>query len=134
MPVIRFNVVVLAICALAIVFVSRESVFGLPVSADSNLPDIAFYVLGAIVGAGGGAMQSASRTMMVRQGDDEKMTEGFGLYALSGKATSFLAPLLIAYFTDLTGSQQWGILPVFGLFMVGLILLMWVDPEGRKSA
>lgn len=134
MPVIRANVIILAICALAIVFVSRDSVFGIAVGADSSLPDIAFYILGAIVGAGGGAMQSASRTMMVRQGDDEKMTEGFGLYALSGKATSFLAPLLIAFFTDMTGSQQWGILPVFVLFAIGLLLLSWVDPEGQKSA
>ncbi|MCB1360886.1 MAG: MFS transporter, partial [Rhodobacteraceae bacterium] len=66
------------------------------------LPDIAFYVLGALIGAAGGAMQSASRTMMVRQGDEDKMTEGFGLYALSGKATAFLAPLSIGIVTSLS--------------------------------
>ncbi|WP_127110720.1 MFS transporter [Pararhodobacter zhoushanensis] len=131
-PVIMFNVIVLAVVALAIVFVSRTSVFGIAVGPESNLPDISFYILGAIIGAGGGSLQSASRTMMVRQGDEEKMTEGFGLYALSGKATAFLAPLSIGIVTDITGSQQYGILPVAALFCIGLILLMFVNPEGSK--
>ncbi len=131
-PVILLNVVVLTLVALAIVFVSRTSVFGIAVGPESGLPDIAFYVLGAIIGAGGGSLQSASRTMMVRQGDTHKMTEGFGLYALSGKATAFLAPLSIAVATDLTGSQQWGILPVAGLFLIGLVLLLFVNPEGSR--
>ena len=133
-PVIMLNVIVLGLVALAIAFVSRESVFGVAVGPESNLPDIAFYVLGAIIGAGGGSLQAASRTMMVRQGDAEKMTEGFGLYALSGKATAFLAPWSIAVATDITGSQQLGILPVAGLFLLGLILLLFVAPDGGKRA
>jgi UMF1 family MFS transporter len=68
--------------------------------------------------------------MLTRQGNPERMTEAFGLYALSGKATSFLAPALIALASDLTGSQRLGITPVVGLFIVGLILLAWVKPKG----
>lgn len=132
-PVIMLNVVVLAIVALAIIFVSRESVFGIAVAETSRLPDITFYVLGALIGAGGGSLQAASRTMMVRQGNNDKMTEGFGLYALSGKATAFIAPLSIGVVTDLTGSQQWGILPVAVLFMLGLILLLFVSAEGKEE-
>lgn len=132
-PVILFNVVVLALVSLAIIFVSRDAVFGIPVGADSSLPDITFYVLGALIGAGGGSLQAASRTMMVRQGDHEKMTEGFGLYALSGKATAFIAPLSIGFVTDMTGSQQWGILPVAVLFAAGLLLLTLVDAEGKPT-
>jgi MFS transporter, UMF1 family len=130
-PVILFNVLVLAAVALMIVFVGRDAVFGVPVGPESRLPDIAFYVLGALIGAGGGSLQAASRTMMVRQATPGKMTEGFGLYALSGKAMSFLAPLSIGLVTDLTGSQQLGILPVVGLFGIGLVLLIWVNPEGE---
>ena len=132
-PVIVFNVIVLALVSLAIVFVSRTSVFGIPVSETSSLPDITFYVLGGLIGAAGGAMQSASRTMMVRQGDEEKMTEGFGLYALSGKATAFLAPSLIALTTWFSDSQQIGILPIFVLFLLGLVLLLFVNPEGSRA-
>ena len=58
------------------------------------------------------------------------MTESFGLYALSGKATSFMAPALIAVTSDLTGNQRLGITPVVGLFIIGLVLLVWVKPNG----
>ena len=51
------------------------------------------------------------------------MTEAFGLYALSGKATSFIAPLLIAVATTVSGSQQAGIVPLIVLFLIGLVLL-----------
>ena len=104
--------------------------FGIAAGPDSRLPDIAFYLLGATIGAAGGVLQSASRTMMVRQAIPGRMTEGFGLYALAGKATSFLAPLAIGITTDLTGSQQAGILPLVGLFLLGLVLLYWVRAEG----
>ena len=131
-PVITLCVVVLTLLALAVVFVSRDSVFGMPVGPESSLPDTVFYVIGAGIGAAGGAMQSASRSMMVRQAEPGRMTEAFGLYALAGKATSFLAPLSIAVVTDMTGSQQLGILPLIVLFGLGLILLLPVDPEGRR--
>jgi UMF1 family MFS transporter len=129
-PVIILNVVLLTLVALAVVFVSRESVFGMPVGPESRLPDVAFYILGALIGAGGGSLQSSSRTMMVRQAEPGRMTEAFGLYALAGKATSFIAPFSIAVVTDLTGSQQLGVTPLIGLFLIGLFLLLWVKPEG----
>lgn len=132
-PVIILSVLVLTGVAIGVVFVSRESVFGLPVGPESGLPDIAFYVLGALIGAGGGSLQTASRTMMVRQAPADKMTEAFGLYALSGKATSFLAPLSIGVVTGITGSQQLGVTPVIALFLVGLVLLIFVKPDGEQA-
>ena len=134
-PVILVCLIVLTLVAIGMVTVSRTSVFGLAVGAESRLPDIVFYVLGALIGAAGGALQSASRTMMVGQADPARMTEAFGLYALSGKATSFIAPLSIAAVTALTGSQQLGIVPLIVLFVVGLILLFWVksDSEGLRA-
>ena len=61
------------------------------------------------------------------------MTEAFGIYALAGKATSFLAPLLIALTTDLTGSQRIGVTPVLLLFLVGLVLMAWVRAGGEDG-
>ena len=132
-PVIVTCIVTLLIVGVMIVGVSRTSVLGLAVPAESALPDIAFYVCGAVIGAAGGALQSASRTMMVRQANAERMTEAFGLYALAGKATTFLAPAAIAVATDLTGNQRLGITPLIGLFFVGLILLIWVKPDGERD-
>ncbi|MGR3660096.1 MAG: MFS transporter [Paracoccaceae bacterium] len=132
-PVIICCVIILTIVAVAIVFISREAVFGFAVSADSKLPDITFYVLGAFIGGAGGAVQSASRSMMVRQANPERMTEAFGLYALAGKSTSFIAPLLIGTVTYLTDSQQLGVSPLIALFLIGLILIIWVDPDPKRG-
>lgn len=68
--------------------------------------------------------------MMVHQADPARMTEAFGLYALAGKATSFIAPLSIGLVTAVTGSQAWGITPLILLFVLGLVLLTWVKPNG----
>ncbi len=133
-PVIAVSVIVLTLVAIAVVFVSRTSVLFIPVGPESSLPDIVFYGLGATIGAAGGSLQSASRTMMVRQANPGRITEAFGLYALAGKATSFIAPLSIGVVTDLTGSQQIGITPLIALFLIGLVLLRWVKPEGERTA
>ena len=129
-PVITGCILLLALVALGIIFVSPDAVFGMPVAPGSSLPDIVFYIFGAIIGAAGGVIQSASRTMMVRQADPDRMTEAFGLYALTGKATSFLAPLAIGAATMISGSQQTGVSPLIVLFLLGLVLLRWVKSDG----
>lgn len=131
--VITTCILVLTAIAIAVVMVSRDSVLGIPVAEGSNLPDIAFYILGSGIGAAGGALQSASRTMMVRQANPLRMTEAFGLYALAGKATSFIAPLSIGVVTAWTGSQQLGITPLIALFLIGLILLRMVKKQGDHA-
>jgi UMF1 family MFS transporter len=132
-PVIALTVIILTLVAIGVVYISRTSVFGMAVGPESRLPDIAFYAMGGIIGAAGGALQSASRTMMVRQCDPARITQGFGLYALAGKATSFIAPLSIGVVTHITGSQQAGITPLIGLFLIGLFLLVWVKPNGERT-
>ena len=71
--------------------------------------------------------------MMVRHTRPERAAEAFGLFALSGKATSFLAPALIASVTALSDDQRIGITPLIGLFLLGLILLVWVKPGGDQT-
>ena len=132
-PVILVNLVLLTLVAIGVTTISRNSVFGLAVGSGSALPDLAFYALGAAIGAAGGALQSASRTMLVRQADPQRMTEAFGLYALAGKATSFIAPISIGIVTHLSGSQQAGIVPLILLFLLGLILLLWVKSDGDPA-
>lgn len=133
-PVIAACIVVLCSVAIATVFISRERLFGMPLAPDSALPDIAFYIIGALIGAAGGVIQAASRSMMVRQALPERTAESFGLYALAGKATSFIAPFLIGVATLWSGSQQIGVTPLIGLFLLGLILLRWVNPQGDSEA
>ncbi|PSL19114.1 MFS transporter [Shimia abyssi] len=132
-PVIVICILTLLFTAILVVGLSRQSVFGIAVPEGSALPDILFYVAGGLIGAAGGALQSASRTMVVLQSNPDRMTEAFGLYALSGKATTFLAPALIALTSEVSGSQRMGITPLIALFLIGLILLIWVKPAGEQS-
>jgi UMF1 family MFS transporter len=67
--------------------------------------------------------------MLVLQADEDRMTEAFGLYALAGRATAWMAPSLIALVTYLTQNQRLGISPVVVLFLIGLCLLFWVETD-----
>ena len=129
-PVIVFCIVVLIGVCTIIVGMSRDSFFGIALAEGSNLPDIVFFICGGIIGAAGGALQASSRSLMVRHADEGKSTEAFGLYALSGKATAFLAPALIGFATWLFQSPRLGISPLVVLFVLGLVLLLWVNPRG----
>lgn len=133
-PVIVAGILVLIVTGIVAIATSRSSVFGILVGEDSRLPDITFYLVGISIGAAGGMVQAASRTMLVRQADVTRMTEAFGLYALAGKATAFIAPTSIAIVTDATGSQRAGITPLIVLFLIGLVLLVWVKPDGERAA
>ena len=129
-PVISGAILVLLAVCVVIVGMTREQLYGIPLDPASTVPDIIFYTCGVLIGAAGGVLQAASRGMMVRQADPEKMTEAFGLYALAGKATTFIAPALIALMTELTDDQRLGVTPLIALFLAGLVLLAWVKPDG----
>ena len=129
-PVIVAMTLILTVVCFVIVNTSLTDVFGMPVPEGSNLPDLVFYTCGVFIGGMGGALQSASRSMMVRHTSPERATEGFGLYALSGRATAFLAPSLIAIVTSISGDARIGISPLVVLFIIGLTLLIWVHPKG----
>jgi len=133
--VIKLCIIILILVCIVIVTTDRSTILLIPVAEAPGpfaLPDITFYFCGALIGAAGGALQSASRTLMTDQAKDGNMTEAFGLYALSGKATSFLAPALIGLFTLISGSQQIGISALIPLFIIGLVLLSWVREHGDE--
>jgi len=129
-PVIYFHIWVLIIVSLCIIGMSRTSFYGIALPEGSNLPDIIFYICGAAIGGSGGGIYAASRSMMVRHTNMDRPTEAFGLFALAGKATAFLAPLLIGLFTYWLNDARLGFSPVVGLFILGMLLLRWVQPEG----
>ncbi|SEW40827.1 MFS transporter, UMF1 family [Cognatiyoonia koreensis] len=132
-PVIIFCILSLMLVSATIIGMSREYLFGVPLPEGSRIPDAVLFICGSIIGGAGGALYAASRSMMVRHTDPERPTEAFGLFALSGKATAFLAPMLISLFALLTGSVQLSFLPVIFLFLIGLYLLKWVNPEGDRG-
>lgn len=133
-PVILVAIwVLIGVCAL-IISMGREAIAGIPLPDGSQLPDILFFGCGMLIGGMGGVLQSASRTLMVRHSDPDAPTESFGLYGLSGRATAFIAPSLIGVVTAVTESARIGVSPLIGLFLLGLVLLIWVKPNGEDDA
>ncbi|WP_206668302.1 MFS transporter [Roseibium aquae] len=119
----------LIICGIGLVSVDRDTilfVLAVPPSEGgmfSSLPEQMFLVLGGLIGVAAGPLQSASRSLLVRLAPKERMTQFFGLLALSGKVTSFLAPLTVGLVTALTNSQAAGMSAILAFFIVGAVLL-----------
>ncbi len=89
------------------------------------------WVAGIFIGIFVGPAQAASRSLMARLTEPEKRAGAFGLFALSGKATAFLGPALVATVTAASGSQRAGIATIIAFFVVGLVLLLQVREPGR---
>ncbi len=132
-PVIVGSVLLLIAVCIMIAGMSRDAVFGMALAEGSGLPDTIFLICGVLIGGLGGSVQAASRSMMVRHTDAGSETEGFGLYGLAGRATAFLAPALIGIVTAATGDVRNGVLPLIGLFLLGLLLLRWTQREGDRA-
>ncbi len=94
---------------------------------------ITFYILAIGVGLGLGVVQSASRALMASLIPAGREAQMFGFYALCGKSSSVLGPLLFGYVAYLAdGNQRPGFLVLTALFLVGLVLLQRVhDPKAR---
>lgn len=85
-----------------------------------------FWVLGTALGLFFGPAQAGSRSLMARMAPPGEVAAHFGLFALSGRATSFLGPALLAAVTTATQSQRWGMAVVLGLLGGGAALLAGV--------
>jgi len=123
--VVTVAILTLIVASALVISTTDTSVLFIALEAGSAVPDIMVYVAGALIGAAGGALQAASRPLLVDQvGHPEQMGEAFGLYALSGRATAFLAPAGIWLFTDWFDSPRIGSTPILILFVLGLLLLV----------
>jgi UMF1 family MFS transporter len=83
----------------------------------------AYLLLGCLIGLAGGPLQAASRTLLIRMAPRDRIAQFFGLFALTGKVTSFIGPLLIGLVTAVTASQKAGLAVLVLFFVAGLALL-----------
>ncbi len=132
-PVIVVTIWLLIVVSVIALLTTRERVLGVAVAPGSQLPDLVFMAAGGLLGAAAGALQAASRTLLVHQAEGRvPPAQAFGLFALSGRATAFIGPALIAVVTSATGSQRLGVSPVILLFLIGLVLLYWVKTDHEQ--
>ena len=85
-----------------------------------------FWIWGGVLGIFVGPAQAASRSFMARIAPAELRTEFFGLFALSGKATAFLGPIIAATVTAWSGSQSMGLGVAVVFFLIGLCVMLTV--------
>jgi UMF1 family MFS transporter len=83
----------------------------------------AYLILGCLIGGAGGPLQAASRSLLIRLAPKERIAQFFGLFALTGKVTSFVGPLLVGLVTAITASQKAGMTVLILFFFAGLLLL-----------
>jgi UMF1 family MFS transporter len=95
----------------------------------ASAPEKAMIGLAAAIGLFAGPAQAASRTLMARLAPPDLLTEFFGLYALSGKATAFAAPFAVSLATDVFLSQRSGLAILIVFLGIGGVLLVRVPTE-----
>lgn len=104
--------------------VAAKDPAGGPFSSVGEWVYMAFAMLVGIVAA---PIQAASRTLLARLAPPDKVTQFFGLFAFSGKATAFLAPALIALITAWASDQRLGMASITVFLLAGLILMLPVS-------
>lgn len=93
-----------------------------------------FYVVATFAGLGMGSAQSVTRSLLALFTPKENAAEFFGFLGIAGKALAFLGPLVFGEISRRTGSQRPAILAIGAFFVVGMILLSFVDEKRGKEA
>jgi MFS transporter, UMF1 family len=114
----------------AILMVDKDSILFIKVAPPvpggalfAGASERAYLFLGCLIGAAGGPLQAASRSLLIRMAPKDRIAQYFGLFALTGKVTSFIGPLLIGVITAVTESQKAGMAVLVLFFVAGLVLL-----------
>ena len=102
------------------------SLFGTPAEK-------AYIVFGLLIGLAFGPVQASSRSYLARSVTAAEAGRYFGIYALAGRATSFLAPFLVATVTAISGSPRLGMAMIL-LFLLGGLAVLWSTPYPADKA
>jgi UMF1 family MFS transporter len=97
-----------------------------------TVPDLLYLLIGFNNAIFITAQYASSRTALTRLTPPDQTGAFFGVYALSGVATAWLAPGVVSLVTRITDSQQWGFGSIVVLLAIGLAGLAFVR-GGRAS-
>lgn len=98
-----------------------------------TLPELVYLMTFMLLAITITAAFCTSRTMMTRIAPVSMMNQFFGLYALSGTATSFLGHALVASFTRAFDSQRAGFASLIILLAAGLAVMFRVRQERAQE-
>ncbi|MCC6949390.1 MAG: MFS transporter [Bradyrhizobiaceae bacterium] len=142
--VILGSLILLIVMSVSILSVDRSTVFFVvPVQPAepgaglfTTLPEQLYVAFGAVIGIAAGPLQASSRTLLARLAPRDQLGQFYGLFALSGKLTSFAGPFAVATVTAMAASQRAGISVLVAFFATGALLLLFVrvsaGSDGRR--
>jgi UMF1 family MFS transporter len=133
-PVVMTAIGILFLVCIGVLSLGRDYVlFTIPTAPPApndglygSLPEKLFVGFGLMIGAVAGPLQASSRSLLARLVPVGEAGRYFGLLALSGRVTSFLAPLLVAIATDAFNTQAAAPAVLIGFLIVGGLLLSGV--------
>ena len=148
--VVMISILLLGLAALGIVSTApNATLFGLLVFADpsgetglfSTGAERAYLAFGILIGLAFGPIQASSRSWLAQSVDADEAGRYFGLYALTGRITTFLAPLSVALLTafaatrtDPVTASRIGMSALLVFFALGFLLLLTTrDPRLEPS-
>ncbi|GHD17981.1 MFS transporter [Tianweitania populi] len=130
--VVVLSLVILIVATLGVASTSATAtLFGLLPLGAADVPGLfgstaekAYIFYGLMIGVAFGPVQASSRAYLARSIPPENAGRYFGLYALAGRATSFVAPFVVATVTALSGSPAAGMATIILFLAVGLAILL----------
>jgi len=141
--IIMVSIIMLAVATAGIISTGQNfTLFGLinfeATSTDgmfSTPAEMTYIGFGLLIGAAFGPIQASSRAYLAASVLPEETGRYFGLYALVGRATSFVAPAAVAAITFATDSQRSGMAIIILFFVAGFIIMLTAPkPAQNKEA
>jgi UMF1 family MFS transporter len=93
-----------------------------------------FWFIALVAGLGLGTVQAASRAFYAQLIPKGHESEYFGVYALAGKSSAVIGPLLFGYVSLAMASQRPAIISVAVFFIAGLAIVQFVRKGGPNVA
>ena len=92
-----------------------------------------FFIMAGMIGSVQGGIQASSRSFFGKIIPVEKSGEFFGFYNTFGRAGTILGPAMVAVFLNLFNNLQIALIPIIILFIIGGILMYFVNEAYEDS-
>jgi MFS transporter, UMF1 family len=109
-----------------VIVVSLASIIALGLTLVALSGPRAFWLCGLLLCLFIGPAQASARTLLIRMSRPGKEGVAFGLYTMTGRAVSFVAPWLFSVFVDVFGAVRagmGGLCLVMGVGLLGLLMV-----------
>lgn len=90
-----------------------------------------FWILGVAVGLVLGGSQAISRSLYGKMVPVNESAKFFGFYSVFEKFSGIWGPFLFAIIRQIAGTSRLAILSLVGFFIIGIVLLLFVDEKAK---